>query len=101
MFHKYTLQPLTVHDGPLEFEWDADSGELRGRDADQVRAMAAEAARMGTQVGHPMPTTHDTSDPLHNPAHMAVVLGHFWQVSGDLADAYPLIEYEDLPGVVY
>lgn len=47
---------LTVQNGPIEFEWDADSGALRGRDAAQVRAMSVEAAAQGTMTGDPYPT---------------------------------------------
>lgn len=104
MFQSHKLEPLTVHDEPLEFEWDAERGELRGRDADRVRAMAAEAASLGEITGHPYPTAHVTRDPLRSLAEMAVVLGNYWRLSDGLAAAYPAqneAAEEDLADTVY
>jgi hypothetical protein len=89
MFRRYILQPVKVHDEVLDFEWDPDSGELAGRDAEIVRNMCRHALRAGYIHGHPYPTAFDITNPLHMSAEMAVVLGQFWQLDGDLGEAYP------------
>jgi hypothetical protein len=82
MFRKFSLKPSARHQQPLEFEWDAEKGELRGRDADKVRDMAALAQKEGYIVGHPYPTAYDITDPLRKASEMAsemaVLLGQEW-----------------------
>ncbi len=95
MFRKYTLQPAAWHQKPLEFEWDAESGEVRGRDADKVLGLVVSAVKEGCVVGHPQPTNHEISDPLHNTGEMAVLLGNDWILADDLASAYPKANEED------
>ncbi|MBZ0104657.1 MAG: hypothetical protein K8H84_03410 [Sulfuricella denitrificans] len=95
MFRKYILKPAVWHRNPLEFEWDPESGEVRGADAGQVIAMAASAVKEGSVTGHPYPTSYDITDPLHNISEMAVLLGQDWMLSEDLASAYPEEEEAD------
>lgn len=95
MFRSYTLQPAVWHQQPLEFEWDSASGSVRGRDADRVREMASSAITAGHIVGHPYPTSYPITDPLRNLSDMAALLGNDWQLSDDLADAYPHIDDDD------
>lgn len=96
MFRSYTLLPLTGHSKPITFEWNQDTGEIRGASADFVKGMAEHARRVGTAVGHPYPTAHTVSDPLRSVSELAVVLGNDWVLSADLAAAYPQIETDDL-----
>lgn len=102
MFLKYKLQPVAVHDPVLDFEWDADSGEVRGPDAQRIRTLTADAVRDRVVIGSPYPTAHDISDPLRRKSEMAVVLGNYWMLSGDLLDAYPVSAKEkDAEGDVH
>lgn len=92
MFRSHTLQPQTIHEEPLAFEWDPDTGSLRGSGADTVRKLCAHAVSDGYVTGHPYPTPFDISDPLLRPAEMAVVLGQFWTLDETLAAEYPVID---------
>jgi hypothetical protein len=102
MFRKFNLQPAVWHQQPLEFEWDAERGEVRGQDADKVRAMALSAVKGGYIVGHPYPTEYDITDPLRNVSEMAVLLGQEWHLPEELIGKYPFRRAdEDLPpGIV-
>lgn len=95
MYRRYRLEPLTGAHRPIEFEWDAGAGELRGPDADQVRQLAQDAKRAGEVIGHPYPTAHRVSDPLRRPEEMAVVLGNAWRLDGELATAYPIVPTDE------
>ena len=93
MFRKYSLKPAVWHRKPLVFEWDADTGEVRGPGAETVLGIVASAVKEGGVVGHPYPTSYDITDPLHNATEMAVLLGQDWMLSGDLS--YPEAEADD------
>lgn len=95
MFRKYILKPAVWHRKQLEFEWDPESGEVRGPGADLVTSMAASAVKEGSVTGHPYPTSYDITDPLHNISEMAVLLGQDWMLSEYLASAYPAEEEAD------
>lgn len=102
MFRKFVLKPLTLHDPELEFEWDIDSGIVRGRDAEKVREIVTEANRAGTVTGHPYPTVFPVTDPLRNASEFALVLGQYWKLPEDLARAYPKPPVDNAPeGAVY
>lgn len=90
MFRSYNLQPATAHDQPLEFEWNAETGELRGKSADIVAGMCRQAIREGWITGHPYPTDYEITDPLRRPAEMAVVLGQYWSLNEHLRNAHPI-----------
>lgn len=96
MFHSYTLQPATVHREPIVFEWNPDTGEIRGEAAAFVKNLAELARRSGEVVGHPYPTAHTVSDPLRSVSELAVVLGNDWVLAANLAAAYPQVETDDL-----
>jgi hypothetical protein len=96
MFRSVRLEPLTTHERPLVFEWDTDSGSVRGRDAARVRALAEDAARARTILGHPYPTPYELADPLRRPAELAVVLGNDWRLDDFLQAAYPAADGDDL-----
>ncbi len=97
MFRKYHLKPLTVHETDLEFEWDPESGAVRGRDAARVLELAAEGKTRGDITGDPYPTVHLIRDPLKSEAEMAVVLGRCWHLPETLQAAYPPPPAADLP----
>lgn len=96
MFRDYTLAPSVWHEKPLQFSWNAATGELRGRDADRVRALVDAAVRDGEVSGHPVPTTYRVSNPLRVPAEMAAVLARFWILTDDLLAAIPDHDDDDL-----
>jgi hypothetical protein len=101
MFRKYTLQPAIWHRKPLEFEWDAESGQVRGPDSSTVLHLVSIAVKNGGLTGHPYPTEFTITDPLHNISEMAVVFGNDWLLSPDLAKAYPSApQDDDLPVMV-
>lgn len=89
MFGSYTLQPATAHDAPLEFEWNPETGELRGKSEDIVAGMCRQAVRAGWITSHPYPTEYAIADPLHKPEEMAVVLGQYWRLEGLLQERHP------------
>lgn len=89
MFRSYTLQPATAHDAPLVFEWNPETGELRGPGADLVADLCRRAVQDGYVQGYPYPTSFDVANPLRNAAEMAVVLGQYWRLDGELLAAYP------------
>jgi len=95
MSRSYTLQPATAHDQPLEFEWNQETGELRGKSTDVVAGMCRQAIREGWITGHPYPTDYEITDPLRHPAEMAVVLGQYWRLEEVLQAAYPQVAEEE------
>lgn len=97
MRRKYSLQPRNGLGPPLEFEWDQATGELAGRNAEEVRTLAQDAKRAGYWSGHPLPTPYAVSDPLRRPGELAVVLGNVWRLPEDLQAAYPPPPAGDLP----
>ncbi|MDP1674414.1 MAG: hypothetical protein Q8L65_15050 [Burkholderiales bacterium] len=97
MFREIKLEPIVPHDGPLDFAWDSDTGTFSGRDADRVQALVDEANARGMVTGHPYPTVYDITDPARTPSELAVVLGRYWTLTGELAAAYPAIAADDAP----
>lgn len=95
MFRKYLLQPAIWHQQPLEFEWDAESGNVRGPGAEKLLGLVAAAVKDGYIVGHPYPTSFDINDPLHSVEEMAALLGNEWILPDDLAAAYPQSDEEE------
>jgi len=96
---RYTLQPMGGIGAALEFAWDPETGEVRGPDADYVRAVAAEGLHNGVATGYPYPTVYPITDPLRKPGELAVLLGNLWLLPGELAEAYPVPPPEnDIPG---
>ena len=98
MFRSYYLRPLqTGRSDALQFEWDSESGDLRGSSADRVRQLAHDAQAVGIAVGHPHPTVYEITDPFRIPGQMAVLLGNEWELPPDLTAAYPEPPDDDAP----
>lgn len=98
MFRSYALEPLNGAGAQLVFEWDPDTGQLRGRDAAHVREQAELAKKAGYMLGHPHPTPYKIGAPLRRASELAVILGNLYRLPPDLADAYPQPpEGNDLP----
>ena len=95
MFRNYHLQPITKQGSSITFEWNSKTGGVRGPSAALVIEMAKKARRAGEIIGQPYPTPHVITDPLRDLSELAVVLGNHWQLTPDLADAYPLAETEE------
>ncbi len=97
MYRKFKLQQISTRCGlDLVFEWDAEAGLFRGRDALAVEQLIAEAVRDGIVLGHPYPTIFNITDPARNPADLAVVLGQHWKLPKELARVYPRVP-DDTP----
>lgn len=91
----YSLKPL--HTSPrarpvlLEFDWDAETGEINGPGADLIRDRAA-WGEIGIQ---PHPTIHRFSaDPLRNRTDMAAIIGYSHELPADLVEHYPQVADE-------
>ena len=89
MFHSYTLQPADGVGEPLVFDWDPETGAVRGPGADYVRTLVSGVLKSGVAMGHPYPTAYPISDPLRRPAELAVLLGNRYHLPVELARAYP------------
>jgi len=89
MLRKYRLEPLNGIGSALEFEWDSETGQLEGPDANVVKRFVEHAMRSGVGLGHPYPTPYDLKDPLHRPSELAVLLGNTFRLPPDLQAAYP------------
>lgn len=100
MYRKLNLKSMVWHKPDLELEWDPATGGLRGRDAPSVRALIGMAMQAGEVVTHPMPTSYDIHDPLHEPRDMALVLGQYWELPPDLAAALPAADNDETPGIL-
>lgn len=96
MFRKFNLHRLSKNAPMLSFEWDSETGVLRGEGAENVRTWCQHAVDSGGVTGHPLPTFHAVTDPLHDIRQMAVVIGQLCHLSGELEQAYPRIK-DDLP----
>lgn len=88
MRRRLNLQPLSRGEA-LNFEWNPQTGELAGRDADRVRALAREAVAIGFTQLHPAPATYTITDPLRDPVQLAALLGWLWRLPDDLQRLYP------------
>src|SRR5262247_2232618 len=98
MFRSYALQPASGSGDPLVFEWDPETGALRGPGEAYLRTLVAGVLKTGIAMGHPYPTPYAIRDPLHRPGEMAVLLGNTWQLPPDLARLYPRSpDDDDLP----
>lgn len=95
MFRSFRLKPITAHNGELVFDWDQATGEVRGPGADRVRELAAAAVAAGGVEGDPYPSYFEIDSPLTNAGELAVVLGQFWALDGELRDAYPAPETDE------
>ena len=91
----YELEPLYGFGPTLVFEWDQETGELRGRDEARVRALVERALRDHVAMGKPYPTPFEMTDPLRKPSELAVLLGNAWRLPLDLRRAYPKPPTED------
>lgn len=88
MLRKYSLEPLSGVGANLEFEWDQETAELRGRDADVVLRYVEQATRAGVALGHPYPTPYEIVEPLRRPGELAVLLGNAFKLPPELQTAY-------------
>jgi len=100
----FRLLPFNSTDNPVDFDIDFDTGEIGGKDAARVVSLCEAAIADGYVVGHPYPTSYDITNPFINIQELAVVLGQYWRLDGDLIDTYPKVESDegssDIP-VVY
>jgi hypothetical protein len=99
MYKKYKLESAMPGDPPLHFEWDIETGDIRGPGAPLVQREVSRALAQGNVAGMPFPTVFAIGDPLHNLSEMAAILGNFWLLDGELKAAYPRAgDVDDAPG---
>lgn len=71
---------------PLVFDWDSETGDLSGEDAERIRQMAA----LGSTDAHPMRWAWEFGpEPLKDKTDMAAICGFLWELPEDLAPYYP------------
>lgn len=91
MMRHYELAPIGHGREPLVFDWDDETGALRGPGADTI----ADMATWGTVDLHPTPAVHELgADPLRSKEDMAAIVGAYWQCPDDLAPFYPTVPDE-------
>jgi hypothetical protein len=76
----------------LVFDWNDETGEITGRDAEFVQA----AFQDGTVSTHPIPSSWKLAS-TKNKADMAAVIGFSHELPDVLKDHYPQIEEDDWP----
>ena len=91
----FQLVPLSSADIPIDFDIDFETGEVGGKDATHVVRLCEAAIADGYVVGHPYPTSYDITNPFLKIPELAVVLGQFWRLDGELIDAYPKVEFDE------
>ena len=94
MRHVLHLEPYpwARSDTTLDFEWDEGTGELTGRDAEAVRARAAEALKRGYVPIEPIPATIEIRAPLIDRTEFAALLGGEYVLPAFLAAVYPRVK---------
>ncbi len=86
MMTHYELKPIGPHARPWVFDWDVETGEITGPDAERI----LELAKYGSIEAHPTPWVWTFSaTPLQVKADMAAILGFEHELPTDLADSYP------------
>jgi len=80
-----------------ELDWDPETGNLSGPQAEMIRSVAQEAQAAGIISIDPAPASFSITDPLKNRSEMAALLGNFWKLPPELADDYPVVENPILP----
>lgn len=91
----FQLVPLSSSDISVDFDIDFETGDVGGRDAERVVSLCEAAMIDGFIVGHPYPTSYDITNPFIDIQELAVVLGQFWRLDGELIDAYPKVESDE------
>ena len=82
----YELKPTGPHAQTLVFDWDVETGEISGPDAQRILRFA----EYGSIEAHPTPWAWTFSKtPLKNKTDMAAMVGFDHELPADLADFYP------------
>jgi hypothetical protein len=100
MFKHYECKPIVWHQKPLVFDWDIDTGKIKGADAEKINQMADG----GGIIAHPIPWSWEFSkEPLKNKTDMAAIIGYEHQLPDDLIDFYPKQDESEVfdPNVIY
>jgi|GEM_PF-1619482 len=97
MYRKLALKSSVWHKPDIEFEWDPDARQVRGRDAQLVLELLLDAVKAGEIVSHPWPTTYKIEQPLANAAEMFAVLGQCWVLTVEQTALLHVPPDEELP----
>ena len=98
----YKCEPAVWHEKPLIFDWDIETGEVSGPDADTIKEMA----EWGSIHAHPYGNVwHFSSEPLTNKTDMAAIIGKWWLRPEDFIPFYPKFPEDSTanlpPGVIF
>lgn len=100
MIKHYECKPIVWHQKPFIFDWDSDTGDIKGDDADEIKRIA----EGGGITAHPIPWSWEFSnEPLKNKTDMAAIIGYEHQLPDDLIDFYPKQDESEVfdPNVIY
>lgn len=100
MIKHYECKPIVWHQKPFIFDWDIDTGDIKGADADEIKRIA----EGGGITAHPIPWSWEFSnEPLKNKTDMAAIIGYEHQLPDDLIDFYPKQDESEVfdPNVIY
>ena len=100
MIKHYECKPIVWHQKPFIFDWDSDTGDIKGDDADEIKRIA----EGGGITAHPIPWYWEFSnEPLKNKTDMAAIIGYEHQLPDDLIDFYPKQDESEVfdPNVIY
>lgn len=82
----YECKPAVWHETALIFDWDIETGEVSGSDADRIKEMAGWRSISAHPQGHRWKLS---STPLKNKTDMAAIIGKWWRLPADLVPFYP------------
>ena len=83
----YELAPSVWHESPLIFDWDSHTGEVTGRDAGRILALAVPN---GSMCVHPSPWVWTLGpEPTKSLTDMAAILGWSHRLPAELLAEYP------------
>lgn len=100
--HHLVLEPFSHVIDRLDFTWNSETGELGGRDASRVAALAEAASRKELIATNPHPSAIPCSDPLRNVREFAALVGYSHRLPDWLREHYPKISPgPSEPGRVY
>jgi hypothetical protein len=98
MMKHYECKSVIWHQKAWVFDWDIETGEVSGADAEEIKRKAGG----GGIMAHPMPWAWEFSkEPLKNKTDMAAIIGFEHTLPDDLITSYPKLEEDFDNEVLY